>query len=278
MRIILVLFFFSSIPYLTLADFSDFCTLDKNGTLVRKVIRNTPNPNLVYLKNYNFGDTLNVFIKTDYGGEHNAFVVLTNLETNKNDTLDKCRFIFNPNFNFNQEYKLTINYVNDDLLVESKWEVFHFILNPKIEQQFQSIKRFKQLLLDIETKKEKINNSLIQDSTLISLKINYKPKKQLIRTIQNPVFVEKNKLWFYLKLTHNEKLFLNKLQFNNYLTFDEYKQEYLESVHFNIHYDKNNLDYFDIEFGTYNNSMLIKFNYLNGDFKIHQVNYKISKH
>lgn len=274
-RIKLFTLLIALIPFIAKADFSDIATIKVNGTLIRKVINNTSDPYLINLSAFKVGDTLSVFVKTDMGIEDNSIVTIKNLVSGKIDTFNDKNQLLLTNEVLKTEHLISVVYINIDDDSRTYWDICKIIPNPIIEEIYYSANLLGKTLLSLETEKGKVASTILQDSILIGYKWGKSDKGSFFRIPSDTISYSKSQLWNFVKLSPNEKKLLRNFDSKNYMMMDDYQsQEYEATVHIDLNINENELNKFQVVFGTNTNRLVFDFKRVENQYKLELISIK----
>lgn len=252
------------------ADFVDVATISVNGKMVRKLTNNSRDLYLINFDNYHRGDTVNVDIWTDYGGENHSFVTLQNVLNSKTDTLSKKnQFILTEEIKSN-EFLISVTFVDPFGSNHGyTWNICKIVPDHRIEVVYESINELKELLVSLNTKKSQISSTVLTDS----LTVNFKPAQSgnEMRQLSDTVNYSISKLSGILQFNKTEMSYLKHYNAVDYA--DQYDFE--TNLHGSIQVAENSIDHFSVSFGNFTYRWLFNFQWDSEKYILESIFYHV---
>lgn len=152
------------------ADYVDIAAMHVNGTLVRKMTRNSTHPYLVNLSQFQVGDTLQIDIWTDHGAEQNCVVTITSLETGETETLNRWKTLLITSELLEREYLVSVTFTYSyPHEFQSTWDICRIVPDPHIEKVYASMNELRDFLLTKPGSQNAMFPQLLKDS----VEVNY---------------------------------------------------------------------------------------------------------
>lgn len=240
--VVLVVLLFNSMT--VRADFVDMATISINNKFIRKVTNNSPQTYLLHLSKDQAGDTLRITLWTDHGGERNAYITLTDIETRETIEFPADHYhILNSTFlehNFLISAKFVYTYPRE---FEITWDIFQTTSSPQIEQLYTSLNQFVDFMTFTRYRSAIWYKTFILDSiqtNFVWIAQSHAPNQ---RISSDTVLQSGSRFYQFLLLNDSEKEYFENFDANNY--FKMYNLH--SSIHGTLKIDQQHLDHYSFE-------------------------------